>query len=359
MNRKLRAYLFAVAILSFAWSSLMAQTTKADRPVENFMALWTTFSERYANFELKQVDWDQVYEKYRPLVQEGMTEQEFFTIMCSMIQSLNDGHVTLTADVDSGEIECGPPYTFKLDDAFPDLKAWQAFESTIDATLLQAGFSEAFHQKVSAETNFQYRLSERYAYLRLDEMTEVYTLGRFRKALNRALRAFQSKEALIIDLRFNGGGSDEIGYRLASRLITSSDSLGHFERTRIKGTDQFTKNKYRAIKARGKYRFTGAVVILISDFTASAAEVFLLLMQELPSVTLIGDTTEGIFSDMYEFRLPNGWEASLSHQQFFSRTLINYEGVGIKPDIMAVNSPEDIQLGVDPVIIAALANLKD
>ena len=75
-----------------------------------------------------------------------------------------------------------------------------------------------------------------------------------------------------------------------------------------------------------QFQFVQSIVILTSDYTASAAEVFLLLMKDLPYVTIVGDHSEGIFSDVYEFKLPNKWEIGLSHQQFFSMDSTNYEG---------------------------------
>ncbi|MEL7427248.1 MAG: S41 family peptidase [Bacteroidota bacterium] len=359
MDKHIRALSLTVFLFCFHQVVTTAQVTRAERPVENFMALWSTFSDHYANFELKQVDWDQVYEQYRPLVNDSMSNRALFETMCSMLQLLNDGHVTLTADRSLDEIKCGPPYNFKLDEAFPTVEDWEAFEDVIDTTLRQAGFSTVMRAYVNRATNFQFRVSERFGYLRLDEMTEAFTLGRFNLALHRAMSRFKSFEGLIIDLRFNGGGSDEIAYRLASRLMAQEDTLGHYVRTRIEGTDQYTGQEYYEIMARGRDRFTGPIVILTSDFTASAAEVFVLLMKDLPRVSQVGDTTEGIFSDMFEFRLPNRWEVSLSHQQFFSRDGINYEGLGLTPDVMVINTPADLKSGVDPVIIAALARLDD
>ena len=112
--------------------------------------------------------------------------------------------------------------------------------------------------------------------------------------------------------------------------------------------------KYRTVKSRGKIQFTKPIVILTSDFTASAAEVFIMLMKELPNVTLIGDETEGIFSDMYEFKLPNKWKVTLSHQQYFSKDKENYEGKGISPNFKILNTKADIQNQVDPVIQKAI-----
>ena len=80
---------------------------------------------------------------------------------------------------------------------------------------------------------------------------------------------------------------------------------------------------------------------------------------DLPNVTIVGDTTEGIFSDMYEFKLKNGWEVSLSHQKFFARDMANYEGVGIEPAIKVLNTYSDAISGKDVVIDKAIEVLEN
>jgi C-terminal processing protease CtpA/Prc len=129
-------------------------------------------------------------------------------------------------------------------------------------------------------------------------------------------------------------------------------------RTKIKGKEEYTEMEYKKVNSGGKNQFTNSIIILTSDFTASAAEVFLLLMKELPNVVIIGDKTEGIFSTMYEFTLPNQWEVSLSHEQFFSKSKENYEGQGITPNISVLNSKIDIEHQHDPVIEMAINYLK-
>jgi len=44
---------------------------------------------------------------------------------------------------------------------------------------------------------------------------------------------------------------------------------------------------------------------------------------------------------MFPFSLPNGWQATLSHQQYFSADMINYEGKGIEPDFKILNYKSD------------------
>ena len=82
-------------------------------------------------------------------------------------------------------------------------------------------------------------------------------------------------------------------------------------------------------------------------------------MKELPYVTIVGDNTDGIFSDKYEFKLPNKWRVSLSNQQYFDADMNNYEGIGIEPDYKLLNKPEDLINGADPLIMKAMELLDE
>ncbi|MFT5746120.1 MAG: carboxyl-terminal processing protease [Saprospiraceae bacterium] len=203
-----------------------------------------------------------------------------------MLQELKDGHVSIEPNFAEEDIKCGPPYEFDLAIEFGTEKQWAAFSAVMDKTLQDHGFLQVTKVNITEETNFQYHLSDSLGYLRINEMTEKLTFWKFNKALDKAVHKFQNKQGLIIDLRFNGGGWDFIAYQLASRLI--QEEVGHYERMRKKGSTKFTTKKYKKIKPKGKNQFVKPIVILTSDFTASAAEVFLLLMKDLPHVTIIG-----------------------------------------------------------------------
>ena len=351
----MKRILTLLIFLSF-FNTGFSQINEIDSPKENFEKLWKTFNNRYANFDLKEVNWNEIYKKYNILINENTTNKELFEICCAMLQELNDGHVTIEPNFVERNIECGPPYEFSLDIEFGSDSELQKFNGVISQELEKNGFLTAIRTELTEGTNFQYRLSESYGYLRLDEMTEKITYGKFQKTIDKAIEAFKNKKGLIIDLRFNGGGWDHHSYKLASRFI-SEGTISHFERKRIKGTNEYSKLKEKKVKPGGKIQFTKPIVILTSDFTASAAEVFVLLMKELPNVILIGDNTEGIFSDMYFFKLPNKWSVSLSYQQYFSNDKENYEGKGIPPNIKIVNSKLDIENNYDPVIKVAINHL--
>lgn len=349
-------HLFLLFFLLFGNMSY-GQTDKIDQPIQNFEALWSAFNLRYANFDLKKVDWDKIYQQYRPKVTAQTNNKDLFEICCSMVQELNDGHVYIFPNFEDEKVYCKAPYEFSLRKAFPTPQAVLQFEQVMDKTLLSQGFSKPIPLRVTEDTNFQYRTSNDFGYLRIDGMTEVFPLWRLNKALNQSIKAFQPKKGIILDLRKNGGGWDKAAYRIASRLVNKKH-VGYLKQERIKGTQNYTKLKTYYAKPKGKHQFTKPIIILTSDFTASAAEVFLLVMKDLPYVTIVGDTTEGIFSDIFDFELPNGWEASLSNQKFYDKAMNNYEGIGIVPDFQIINTSKDLETNIDPVIVKAMELLK-
>ena len=78
-------------------------------------------------------------------------------------------------------------------------------------------------------------------------------------------------------------------------------------------------------------------------------------MTALPNVTLVGENTHGIFSNILEKSLPNGDKFGLSNEVYTDFQGINYEGLGIPPDVEAATfSINAIEQNTDPAIIAAL-----
>jgi C-terminal processing protease CtpA/Prc len=73
------------------------------------------------------------------------------------------------------------------------------------------------------------------------------------------------------------------------------------------------------------------VYLLTSSLTVSAGEVFALAMSALPTVTVLGEPTQGILSDNLFHRLPSGWEVSLSNEVYETLDGRCFEGVGVPP----------------------------
>jgi len=62
---------------------------------KDFEIFWQTFNELYINFELRGLNWDEVYEKGVKSVGDIKNEAELFDLLSTLIAPLGDGHVQL------------------------------------------------------------------------------------------------------------------------------------------------------------------------------------------------------------------------------------------------------------------------
>ena len=323
-------------------------------PEQVFEELWNVFNERYAFFTLKEVDWKEQYEKHRPRVSAETTDDELFAILSEMLAPLKDGHVTLTIKgKGKKKKQFSPEEESDFDREFSSRKLQKSFWRMVADTLKTAGFSEP--QEVGEI--FSYRRSQDVGYLRIAEL-EGMGKKALDTALDRILSELQDTTGIIIDIRTNPGGTDDFAYRVVSRFVDRK-RVGHYKQTKKgAGENDFAELRTRYIEPRGAVRYDGDLMVLTNDASYSAADVFAMLMADLPNATLVGDHTNGIFSDMLEKKLSNGWKYSLSHQRYYSSAKVCYEGKGIPVDVEVLNTQTDLKTGRDPVITKALELLE-
>jgi len=132
----------------------------------------------------------------------------------------------------------------------------------------------------------------------------------------------------IIDLRFNGGGHDQVALEIMNHFSPSETTV--FTKKARLGNGYTPKQKIKLKPAEQVYH--GDIFILTSYQTASAAEIMVLSSLEFPNIKKVGSNTRGIFSDKLIKKLPIGWEYSLSNEIYESMGDVSYENVGISPD---------------------------
>jgi C-terminal processing protease CtpA/Prc len=111
------------------------------------------------------------------------------------------------------------------------------------------------------------------------------------------------------------------------------------------------------IEPEGVQWLNRPIIVLTSSTTLSAAEIQVLSLMTLPHVTLIGEQTYGIFSDMLLKILPNGWEFTLSNEQYLTPEGESYEQTGIPPDIVVNGAEAGFNRGRDVILEHALQGL--
>ena len=324
-------------------------------PEKNFEALWDTFHNRYPFFEVRRVDWKQQYEIHRPKVTSGTSDNELFDILCQMLDPLDDGHVELKSRAIAGQ---KPRYftaekktTFHQE--FSKRQVGQLFKTTAK-TLAADGFGPP---QETAAWMLHYCRSPAFGYIRILEL-EGIGKRKLTAALDEIGRDFEDLSGFIIDIRDCPGGDDSTAIAIINRFCDCKRIAFH-RKTKIRpGDDGFTPLKTWHIEPQGDAQFTGPIVLLTCDSVFSGGEAFALAIKQLPHVTIIGDHTNGIFSYQLEKKLPNGWRYCLSYQVYLSADMVCYEGKGVPPDIVLLNTRADIENGIDPLITRALAVLK-
>ena len=146
-----------------------------------------------------------------------------------------------------------------------------------------------------------------------------------------AMNFVANTDALIFDLRRNGGGSPVTIGLVSSYLF---DKVVHLNDFYIRETDTRREFFTRAEVEGRRFGPTKPVYILTSNRTFSAAEEFTYNLKNLKRATIVGETTGGgahpggvrRISSHFGIWLPNG-------RAINPITKTNWEGTGIEPDI--------------------------
>jgi retinol-binding protein 3 len=155
----------------------------------------------------------------------------------------------------------------------------------------------------------------------------------FREAAETGIAAMNflaNADAVIIDLRRNGGGSPHMIQLLSSYFLNDRTHLNSFETRGQDTMEQFWSFHY----VPGPPLFDKDLYILTNRTTFSAAEEFTYDMKNLKRATIIGETTGGgahpggfqIVNDSFLVWVPTGRAVN-------PITKTNWEGTGIAPDI--------------------------
>jgi C-terminal processing protease CtpA/Prc len=312
----------------FVVAPRFAAAQELSEPEKNFEHLWKTYDRNYALFGAKHIDWDALYKVYRPRVTAKTTEDELFQIIADMLGNLNDNHVRLMSP--KRQFQSGILGQMKMEDFSLDLVKQKYLKGK---------------SKPLVDGNFDYGwITDSIGYFHFRGFGRMELT---RAAIDAIIKEFKDAKAVVVDVRGNGGGDDQVGKLIADRF---ADRKRHYMKTAIRNGsrhDDFTPWKYWYVEPGGPIQFTKPVILLTHRHSVSAAENFALAMRVLPHVTVVGDATSGVFADVYGDRLPNGWRFSVSFKLFIDQTGFCWEGIGVPADIRQINTKQDIEAQSD------------
>ena len=183
----------------------------------------------------------------------------------------------------------------------------------------------------------------------------------------------EKADALILDLRENGGGDSGVGYRILSFLIDkpfknskwftreyhpSFRAWGKTEKTYGEEASEYGLKQIKQARGENVKPFLKPLIVLSSPRTFSAAEDFLVAFKPTKRGLIIGEPSGGSTGQPLPISLPGGGSARIctKHDAFADGT--EFVGVGVIPDILAAPKVSDFIDGKDSVLQTALQTLK-
>jgi C-terminal processing protease CtpA/Prc len=316
-------YIVSILILSIILASCEAflfESNKASTdPLVNFDYLWNEIDKKYSYFELKNINWDEVGERYRAELSEDSDEEELFSVLAAMMNELRDDHSNLVAPFNVSR------YNLMLK------KPANYNKRTIDEYYLENSKSTGVLKHGSLAGG-------QIAYVRYGSFSDVFSSNQ----LDYVLKHYQNTKGLILDVRENGGGYLSNVPALLERFALDPQLVGYFiTRNGEKHTD-FSEPKEFHVESGDGLQYFAPVVVLTDRGSYSATTFFSVAAKALHNITLIGDTTGGGGGMPNGGQLPNGWTYRFSVTQLLDTAMNNFAEDGVPPDIAVLYDWDDI-----------------
>lgn len=332
--KKLLIIFAAIFIFSSCEKVIFEEDLASTDPFENFDYLWNECNEKYAYFELKNIDWDQIKADYSKLLYEGMTEDSLFKVIGSMLTELKDDHTNLISNFNIS--------TFGVNYLGQD---------NFDFRVIADHYLNRDYY-ISGPFRHSFIENDSIAYVRFSSFTGTIDSTN----LDFILERYKNTQGLILDLRENGGGAVSDVFSLLSRFVESKTLVNY---SRIKsgpGHNDFSTVEPVYVSPYEGIRYAGKVAVLTDRGTYSAGSFTSLATKALPNMVLIGDTTGGGLGLPNGGQLPNGWTYRFSITQALTLDKKPDFENGVPPDITTLFDWSD--LTKDEVLDRAIQELQ-
>jgi tricorn protease len=361
---------------------------------------WRTLKNYFYDEEMHGVDWQSVYDKYYPQLQGIRTKGELFSIIREMYGELNASHLGIWGYGGNGRnlgylginIEPADNGYYRITEVLPDGPA-----DTDDANQLNVGeyiisvdrdeittddnfykyflgtIGKRLRIEVSEDPNsgenrvvwitpcgnweFQTKHYERWVTERKEIVTEKSgekigyihirsmngsSFEQFKKEL---FYEVDSKDALILDVRFNGGGYT---HDMIMDILEREPMM--YRKTRLRHKKRIQPDKMWGDKP---------LILLINEHSFSDAEIFPHIFRVRELGTIVGVPTAGGVIGTGGIKLIDGSHFRVPRTGWYSLDGKNLENWGIEPDIYIENHPNELEKGIDSQLLKAIEIAKE
>lgn len=297
-----------------------------------FDSFHRAFASTYPYFDYKHVNWAATGANYRPLAAQAPNTDSLVRILTAMVWPLNDIHLNFISPTGARLSTSSQRRASNFSQP-----RWQAAMTSRGLVqramnLATARFGDVGYLVIGAWAPAQFSASD----------------------LDAALEALRDTRALIVDVRANSGGDDQLAFALAGRFSAKRIAAGSVRYRDGAGLGALIE---RSVAPRGPWTWTKPVVLLIGGGCYSSSESFIAAMATLPTVTTLGDTTGGGSGNPTERALGGGWKYLLPRWIEYAPDGHVIEWQGIAPAVRVPFDTAGLAATRDPILEAALARL--
>lgn len=285
-------------LLPTVLSSCTDEPDYRDNLYGNFDALAEIIDTRYCFFADKDLDWKEITGRYRRQITDSTSTLGLFNICSDMLAELKDGHVNLSSYFSTSYYR----------------RWWSAYPQDFNLRTLQEYYLDFDYYQTSGISYKLFNVNDEalvgYMYY------PSFSSGIGELNLDYIMAILHNADALVIDIRDNGGGLLTNIDVLVGRFIDIDTSGGYIVHKTGPGHDDFSEPYeivyHPAPDFRIRWEDRKPVYVLTNRSCYSAANDFVAVMKSLPNVRIVGATTGGGGGLPFSSELPNGWSVRFS-----------------------------------------------
>ena len=374
--------------------------------MQTFNQVWELLRDNYYDPKMNGVDWVRIKEVYEPRVKLNVTSRSFHALMSMMANELKSSHLAVIspASVKGNAAPSQKGYTidgveirlagknvifFRVDSASAAwkaglrpgdllLKADSQYMSSFDTIAKASTRIVKARRSLNGKEGSQMVIQIKAPSGDVREITLVRTIpvpkryelmhpalvhslvtpdvgyiwfdcwgADLPEKLSPVLSAYRNTKGIILDLRQNPGGMNP-GGDLFATWISAEDGKIMIDRKRNGEVFEWTYPGSRDTA------YTGKVVILLDEMSASTSEVITAAFQETGRVTVIGSRSYGGVLNSTQALLPTGGALQYPHSYSVTPKGRFLEGTGVIPDFEVELQPAQLAAGKDSLVEKAI-----
>jgi hypothetical protein len=266
---------------------------------------------RYSYRDLRNTDWEKLFQRYGPAMRRAKTPKEFAESAAEMLANAKDMHIRV-------ELNGIPLTVFK-----------RQITPNYSTDILEKAVPQWHKHNEYVSTG---RFPDGIGYIMITSWS-IDPPAMLKPAFD-ALKDFSDCPRLIIDVRPNSGGSETTAQEFAGCFVDKPVVYAKHKYRDPADANGWGPIMDRTLKPNQQAPpYRGKTVVLTGRANMSSCEAFISMMKQVPGCKLVGDTTYGSSGNPKPVELAKGLEVWLPSWQALLPDGMPLEGKGIKPDL--------------------------